>query len=125
MSFGGLDNPTETSEDSIYHSPSGHGVTWVAATGDDGAYVGPPGNPSISPNVLGVGGTSLYAPGGVYQSEIGWEGSGGGISAYESQPSYQSGLVIHDGANVISAGGMRTNPERLLRRRSLHRPGHL
>src|SRR5262249_32942393 len=34
-----------------------------------------------------------------------------GISRYASQPSYQSGLVIHSGSSVISANGKRTVPD--------------
>jgi hypothetical protein len=30
---------------------------------------------------------------GVYKSETGWSGSGGGISSYENQPSYQKGVI--------------------------------
>ena len=47
----------ELSVDSTFTTPDGHqGITFVAATGDDGS----PGNyPAFSPNVLAVGGTSL------------------------------------------------------------------
>ncbi|HYV37005.1 MAG TPA: hypothetical protein VE988_14965, partial [Gemmataceae bacterium] len=110
MSFGDIEDPLETQDDSLYQTPSGHGgVTFVASAGDDGA---PPIYPAISPNVLAVGGTTidLDAAGNIL-SEIGWTGSGGGISAVESQPSYQSSLVIHNGPSVISANGMRTNPD--------------
>ena len=51
-------------------------------------------NVVTSPNVLAVGGTSLYVgTGNIWSSEVGWSGSGGGPSAYESQPSYQTGVV--------------------------------
>ena len=56
---------------------------------------------------MAVGGTSLTLSGGNYGSEAGWSGSGGGISAIESQPSYQQGLVIHNGSNTVNPGGMR------------------
>jgi subtilase family serine protease len=50
--------------------------------------------PAASPNVLGVGGTILTTgAGNVWSSEVGWDGSGGGVSQYESQPSYQNGVV--------------------------------
>ena len=61
--------------------------------------------------MVAVGGTTLTAPGGVYSSETGWGGSGGGISGYESQPSYQQGLVIHNGASVVNQNGKRAIPD--------------
>jgi outer membrane protein assembly factor BamB len=69
--------------------------------------------PATSPNVLAVGGTDLYISdvAGDYQSEMGWSGSGGGISQYEPQPPYQSGLAIHSGGTVINPNGKRTGPD--------------
>jgi sugar lactone lactonase YvrE len=93
MSWGSGEYSTEASSDSDFTTPTGHaGVTFVASTGDDGA----PGEwPAYSPNVLAVGGTTLTINDstGAYVSETGWSGSGGGISSYESQPSYQKGVV--------------------------------
>ena len=92
MSFGGNETSDESSFDSDFTTPSGHtGVTFVASTGDDGR---PGGYPAYSPNVVATGGTSLAINSvGAYQSESGWSGSGGGISRFEPQPSYQSGVV--------------------------------
>jgi hypothetical protein len=88
MSFGSNELSSETAEDSTYTSP---GVTYLAATGDDGA---PGGYPAFSPDVVAVGGTSLVLDSsGNYSSESGWSGSGGGISRYEAQPAYQKGVV--------------------------------
>jgi hypothetical protein len=103
MSWDGGEDPTETSLDSHFTTPTGHaGVTFVAASGDSGA---PPGYPAISPNVLSVGGTTLNLTAqGNYGSESGWDGSGGGISAYESQPAYQKGVVTQSTTR-------RTNPD--------------
>ncbi len=93
MSWGEGEYATETSSDSNFTTPSGHaGVAFVASTGDSGS----PGEwPAMSPNVLAVGGTTLTTSGssGTYVSETGWSGSGGGISVYESQPSFQKGVV--------------------------------
>ena len=36
--------------------------------------------PAVSPNVVGVGGTTLTTSGGAYSLESAWAGSGGGIS---------------------------------------------
>jgi subtilase family serine protease len=88
MSYGGSELSTETGMDSVF---SHAGVTYVAATGDNGA---PGGYPAFSPNVVAVGGTSLVLDSnGNYSSESGWSGSGGGLSRYESQPAYQNGVV--------------------------------
>ena len=66
-------------------------MAFVASSGDAGA---PASWPAASPNVLSVGGTALtLGAGNVWSSEVGWSGSGGGPSAYESQPSYQKGVV--------------------------------
>ena len=85
----------------ISRRPQGHeGVTFVASTGDQGS----PGEyPAYSPNVLAVGGTSLYLnANGTYSSEAGWSGSGGGTSAYEPEPGYQAG---------VSSSGYRSIPD--------------
>ncbi len=82
----------ETSLDSNFTTPSGHSnVAFVAATGDFGA----PGNyPAFSPNVLAVGGTNLALNSdNTRMSELGWVGSGGGVSTAESQPAFQNGVV--------------------------------
>src|SRR5579871_6118266 len=103
MSWGGLEDSTETSYDNIFVTPIGHtGVTFIASSGDRGA---PPEYPAISPNVLSVGGTSLMVDSqGNMVSESGWSGSGGGVSGYETQPSYQAGVVTQ-------STSFRTNPD--------------
>ncbi len=94
MSWGGGEWSSEAANDSYFTTPSGHsGVTFVASTGDAGS-AGAPEFPSVSPNVLAVGGTQLTTDGaGNYISETGWSGGGGGVSGDESQPSYQRGVV--------------------------------
>jgi Subtilase family len=82
MSWG--DSPEfsgETAYDHDFTTPSGHGgVTFVAASGDDGE----PNYPSTSPNVLAVGGTTLTVDAdGNFISESAWSDSGGGTSPYE------------------------------------------
>ncbi|HET6325081.1 MAG TPA: S53 family peptidase [Planctomycetaceae bacterium] len=92
MSWSGGEFGGETGADSYFTTPSGHpGVTFLASTGDSGA---PSGYPALSPNVVAVGGTTLSIDSsGNYLGESAWSGSGGGISALESQPSYQVGNV--------------------------------
>ncbi len=52
---------------------------------------------------------------GDYSSEVGWGAGGysssGGISLYESQPSYQQGLVIHSGSQIIDQNNHRAVPD--------------
>ena len=138
MSWSGNEFSGETGYDSTYFvTPSGHlgganplgganlfgGVTFLAATGDYGAYVSgssaiKPQYPACSPNVVAVGGTSLYPSGNSYGSETAWGcgtnswepenvsnpyvwgGGGGGISAYETQPSYQTGVVAEYNTSI-------------------------
>jgi len=90
MSFGGFENFSELGLDSILTTPTNHaGVAFFAATGDFGA---PGGYPAYSPNVIAVGGTELTISdqSGTYGSEIGWDLSGGGISLFEAQPTFQT-----------------------------------
>jgi len=101
MSWGSPEYASETTYDSLFTTPAGHvGITFVAATGDQGA----PGEyPAYSPNVVAAGGTTLnLGPGGVYQSETEWTGSGGGASAFESEPTYQ---------RAVQTTGQRTTPD--------------
>ncbi len=92
MSWGDGEFAGESSLDSYFTTPSGHqGVTFVASAGDSGDI---PSYPSESPNVISVGGTSLTINSdGSYGGESAWSGGGGGLSADESQPSYQVGKV--------------------------------
>jgi Bacterial Ig-like domain len=93
MSFGTFgDFAGEKAFDSVFTTPKGHtGVTFLASTGDFGA---PAGYPAVSPNVVAVGGTTLTLDAmGNYAGEVGWSGSGGGISTVEAQPAFQNGVV--------------------------------
>jgi uncharacterized repeat protein (TIGR01451 family) len=98
----------EAAYDSTFTTP---GVTFVASTGDYGTA--DPEYPAFSPNVVAVGGTSLYLNGdNSYNSETGWGyvsndagiliGSGGGVSQYESEPAFQQG---------VQSTGNRTTPD--------------
>ena len=92
MSWGNNEFSGETFFDNKFVTPSGHkGITFVTASGDSGAI---PQYPANSPDVVAVGGTSLFLDfHGDYLRESGWAGSGGGISKYENQATYQSGIV--------------------------------
>jgi len=98
MSWGTSEFYGENTYDGYFTTPAGHiggnnqsgGITFVASSGDNGAWYGPEW-PSVSPNVLAVGGTSLTISGYAYEGETGWSGSGGGYSRYEARPNYQVG----------------------------------
>ena len=95
---------SEASYDSTFTTPAGHiGVTFVAAAGDSGDI---PQYPSCSPNVLSVGGTSLwitydpYTGTDSYGVEAGWPAGGGGQSTLESKPGYQSKITSVSGTSI-------------------------
>ncbi|HTR48199.1 MAG TPA: S53 family peptidase [Verrucomicrobiae bacterium] len=68
------------------------GVTYLAASGDGGTGVA---YPAASPDVVGVGGTSLHLDAnGNYQGESAWSGSGGGLSKIEREPLFQAQFAI-------------------------------
>jgi subtilase family serine protease len=94
LSWGGGEWSSETSYDGYFTTPEGHqGITFVASSGDSGS-AGAPEYPSVSGNVLAVGGTQLSTDNsGNYLGETAWSGSGGGISTVEAQPAYQRGVV--------------------------------
>ncbi len=82
-SWGGNEFSFETWYDSWFATTS---VSYFVASGD-GAK---PFWPSVSPNVVAVGGTSLKNIGAPDFSETGWVSSGGGCSAYEKANASQS-----------------------------------
>lgn len=86
--------------EAFYAGAAKKNVTVFSSSGDSGVanpdthgniYPFPTVNyPASSPYVTAVGGTSLSADTqGNYQSEVGWSGSGGGISQYFTEPSYE------------------------------------
>lgn len=87
MSWGSGEFPSETAYESHFQKP---GVVYFASTGDD------PGTqyPSVSPNVVAVGGTSIRrnASTGVLYGQSTWDEGGGGASAYFPSPAYQQGV---------------------------------
>jgi subtilase family serine protease len=115
MSWGTSEFWGESTYDSVFTTPAGHAnVTFVASSGDNGAWLGPE-YPSVSPNVLAVGGTTLNLnSSGAYGSETGWSGSTGGFSGfdmfwwyYETAPAAQ---VAAQAASGLSYG-VRTTPD--------------
>ncbi|HEY2158617.1 MAG TPA: S53 family peptidase, partial [Isosphaeraceae bacterium] len=90
MSWGQSEFPNEAAYDAYFTTPAGHvGMTFVAASGDTPGVEWP----ASSPDVIGVGGTTLNtAATGGYLGETAWTNSGGGYSQYEAEPAYQYGV---------------------------------
>ncbi|MGA2796904.1 MAG: S53 family peptidase [Thermoguttaceae bacterium] len=104
MSWGSSEFSSETSFDSHFSPQLYPGVTFVASSGDSG---GKTIWPAVSPNVLGVGGTSLTivsSASGVYSygGEKTWSGSGGGYSQFEKEPTWQY---------AVQSTGRRSSPD--------------
>lgn len=115
MSWGTSEFYGENDYDGLFTTPAGHvggsglpgGVTFVAASGDTGAWYGLS-YPAVSPNVLAVGGTSLgLGANSSYGYEQGWSGSTGGFSPLEPAPSYQVSTQAASGLSY----GLRTVPD--------------
>lgn len=101
MSWGGSEFSEETSLDK--HFVSASAAVFFASSGDHGTGAS---WPAASPNVVGVGGTSLELfKNGTLISESAWAGSGGGVSAYEPEPDYQRAY------NIPKASGRRAVPD--------------
>lgn len=103
---------SQSTDDSIFKIAMAQGQTFSVSTGDFGVYECQHGivpsnlraynvvEPSTSPYVIAVGGTSLYTANGQYDHEAAWneglnadgvlEATGGGVSQYETAPSWQS-----------------------------------
>src|SRR5262249_31238866 len=118
MSWGFAEGEAALAQDEALYdhyltTPAGHqGVTFVASTGDYGTA--DPEYPAFSPNVVAVGGTSLFLNAdNSYRLETGWGynsaalgdqfiGSGGGLSQYEAEPAWQQ---------AVQSTGFRTSPD--------------
>jgi subtilase family serine protease len=96
MSWGYNEWPGQTSFDSNF---TASGITYIASSGDNGVVEWP----ATSPSVLSVGASTLdLSSAGNYLSEAGWVDAGGGVSAYESEPSDQS---------AFQSTGHRSSPD--------------
>jgi kumamolisin len=83
MSWGGSEFSRESLYDTYFSNPQ---VAYFAASGDTGGQTI---YPSVSPNVISAGGTTLTMSGLTFVSETGWSGSGGGPSRYEPIAPFQ------------------------------------
>jgi subtilase family serine protease len=112
MSWGGSESSGETAFDADMNHA---GTFYTTSAGDSGHQAQ---YPAASPKVIAVGGTTLNGCSGTsctgFSSETTWTGSGGGASAVEGIPGYQSGYTGPVfGATTISAltGGTRGIPD--------------
>lgn len=104
MSFGASEGSWTTGYDGVF---SAAGMSYLAATGDNGAAVS---WPSVSSKVVGVGGTTLTYSGSGTRSETAWSGTGGGTSAYVALPSYQSGTVGGYARRAVADAAFNADP---------------
>ena len=103
MSWGGEEFSDQLSYDSHLVPKANPDTVFFAASGDNGTGAN---WPASSPNVIGVGGTTVkLSSKGALTSETAWPGSGGGVSAYEKEPAYQKAY------SIPKAGGMRAVPD--------------
>lgn len=106
MSWGSGEVRTELSStlENIFSAQSSRQITFLASIGDVGGVVSYPG---CSPNVIGVGGTTLgyNITTNTYLCESAWYGSGGGTSKYIQAPIYQTN------SNVALVSQNRQTPD--------------
>ena len=110
MSWGGGEFPSETKLNAHFIGKN-KDAAFFASSGDDGAGVS---WPASSANVVAVGGTQLIlhksqSKAGKISislaSERAWSGSGGGVSAYEAAPSFQTNY------SILRSNGKRAIPD--------------
>jgi kumamolisin len=106
-------NPELQTMDNIFKQGAAQGISFIAASGDSGAYDCADTNlnvdsPADDPYVTGVGATTLQENNGTYVSESSWSdplqilhgpkgaGSGGGLSTLFKIPSWQSGPGVQN-----------------------------
>lgn len=95
ISFGWGGTPSsESGYEQVFEELEAQGQSSFVASGDAGASLsgGYPGN---STNITDAGGTDITtaSPGGAWQSETGWIGSGGGWNTAVSIPSWQQPVI--------------------------------
>ncbi len=107
MSWGGGESSGETTYDA---GMTRSGTFYTASAGDSGHGAE---YPAASPNVIAVGGTTLNGCRGTscagFTSETTWSGSGGGASADEPIPGYQSSYTgpVYGAATISALTGSK------------------
>lgn len=101
MSWGEGEYYGESAEDA---NMTGKNVVFFASSGDsEGTFY-----PAVSPNVVAVGGTSIARNPATlgFEGETAWDQTGGGFSAYETRPAFQSTISsAHRGVPDVAAVG--------------------
>lgn len=94
MSFGGGEFQQERNFDGLFTTP---GVVYIASSGDSPG----PEWPSVSPNVIAAGGTSISRDQttGAFLIENTWQDAGGGLSELEPRPAFQNVIQFLVGAH--------------------------
>ncbi len=111
-------------DDQVFNQGTAQGQTFFASAGDNGAAcpviasTGVPFVPGVvgvcypasSPDVVAVGGTSLLSDQNTsaYGGELGWQGTGGGVSAFEAPPAFQTAAI---GTVFTGDGEFRAVPD--------------
>jgi subtilase family serine protease len=115
MSWGTSEFYGEWNVEGAFTTPGGHAnETFIAASGDSGAWSGPS-FPAVSPNVLAVGGSTLaLGTATSYGWEAGWTGSTGGFSGLDNSFQYGLSVPSYQVSTLKAAGldyGLRTTPD--------------
>jgi len=98
LSFGWGGTPADNAGcEQIFQQFAAQGQNIFIASGDGGSFPGTGGYPGNSIYVTDSGGTDLVTtgPGGAWQSETGWVGSGGGWNSAVAIPSYQVPVITN------------------------------
>ncbi len=93
MSWGGSEYSGENANDTYFTTAN---VVYFASAGDGPGVI----YPSTSVNVVSAGGTTIRrnAETGAFIKEVSWDSTGGGVSEFESRPSYQAGIASKVGS---------------------------
>ena len=119
----GLSSSELDQENTLFQTMTAQGITFFAASGDSGAFDDLNNgscqllvdDPSVQPQVIGVGGTKLFTnTNGSYASETSWNelavshgAGGGGISSHFTIQSWQLGSIT----SAQSSTTMRNTPD--------------
>jgi kumamolisin len=87
-SWGGSEFSTEATNDKHFVKAN---VVFFASSGDSPGTIWP----GTSPNVVSAGGTTVRRNPSTFKfiTEVPWDSAGGGVSAFEKRPSYQSAIA--------------------------------
>ena len=106
ISFGWSGTPgSESGYEQIFKELAAQGQSSFVASGDAGANSGGSGYPGNSPNITDVGGTDLTTngPGGGWQSETGWLGSGAGWNTQSPIPTGPPNFLWDQATSINSS----------------------